>query len=73
MGAPKPKAQKPPPMITPAPAPPPPLPTIADPAVAEAAKKTRQAELNSRGRSSTILTGTSGIEETSKKKTLLGE
>lgn len=71
MGAPKPKAQKPPPMITPAP--PPPLPTIADPAVAEAAKKTRQAELNSRGRSSTILTGTTGVEETSKKKTLLGE
>ena len=57
----------------PKPDPAPKLPSVSDPAVADAARKKRVTEANSRGRKSTILTGTSGFEETSlKKKTLLG-
>jgi hypothetical protein len=56
----------------PQPAPAPKLPSPADPAIEEAAKRKRQAELNARGRKSTILTGITGVEDATTKKTLLG-
>lgn len=50
-----------------------PLPTVADPAVEAAARRQALADANAKGRKSTILTGSTGLEETNtKKKTLLG-
>lgn len=51
---------------------PPPAPTLTDPAVEAAKKKELELSRRRRGRSSTILTGPSGVDETSGKKTTLG-
>lgn len=63
MGGPKP---------TPKVAPITPMPTVSDPVVEEAARKRRIIESNTYGRQGTILTGQSGVEDKTVKKTLLG-
>lgn len=60
----------PPPVAKPKPLPP--MPSIADPAVAEEAKRKRILERNAGGRASTILTGNSGVQQEKTKKTTLG-
>jgi hypothetical protein len=59
----------------PAPAPPPPVPVREDPEVQEAARRSRVAAANARGRGSTILTGELGVtgaQGTSGRPRLLG-
>ena len=50
----------------------PPMPTVADPVVAEEARRKRIAERNAGGVASTILTSSQGVKGENKKKTTLG-
>ena len=63
-----------PPKPTPLP-PPPPVPQRADPAVLEAAERSRLAAVRARGRAATILTGARGLtgDAPAVRKTLLGD